>query len=127
MCWKDEWARAINNLNSAVTHVEYAEKKLEARLARNQKHLKRLKEDKKYNYPPVLAPVQERIKKNMVAIEDCKMVIKEFRARQAQLFCMVHTFGITRSETQPQRVYDLMGNYPGKNDYTKACEHCPIL
>jgi len=36
MCWKDEWARAINDLNFAVAHVEYAQKKLQRRLARNQ-------------------------------------------------------------------------------------------
>jgi len=134
MCWKDEWAKAINNLNSVITHVEYAQKKLEARLARNQKHLSRLKGDKKYNYPLVLAPVEERILRNTEAIENCKSMVSEFRESQGLLYCMVHTIGITRSKmskmsmTQPQRVYNLMGNYPGKkvDCNTTDCESCPL-
>jgi len=76
----------------------------------------------------VLAPVEKLIKKNTGAIENCKEIISRFRKAQELLFCMVHTIGITRSKTQPQRVYNLMGNYPGKNVdcSTTDCESCPL-
>lgn len=125
MCWKYEWARAINNLNSAIEHIERAQKKLEARLARNEKHLKRLKGSRKYNYPPVLAPVEALIEKNRHGIEECKDIISNFQSRQGQLFCMIHTMGIKHSEAQT--VYALMGNYAGKIDCKQfSCEECPL-
>jgi len=128
VCWKDEWAKGINELNKVIAHIEYAQRKLERRLDRNLKHLERLMSDKKYNYPKVLAPVKLLINKNTEAIENCKTMVSDSRKTQGLLYCMIHTIGITRSKTQPQRVYDLMGNYPGKkvDCSTTDCEHCPL-
>jgi prefoldin subunit 5 len=94
MCWKDEWAKAINNINNAIEHIDYAQKKLETRLARNIKNLERIKNNPKFNYPPMLAPVEALIKKNTNGIENCKETISELKSRQALLFCMIHTLGI---------------------------------
>ena len=110
MCWKHEWAMAINNLNSAIAHVQNAQEKLQNRLVRNKKNLERMKSSKKYNYPKMLAPVEVLIEKNQRAIKECGQLIADFGARQGQLFRMVHEYGIKRSEV-PQRVYQLMGNY----------------
>jgi len=126
MCWKDEWAKAINNINNAIEHIEYAQKKLEARLTRNMKNLERIKRNPKYNYPPVLAPIEARIEKNTDGIRNCREIISELRQRQALLFCMIHTIGIKRQGAS-SRVYKLMGNYPGKIDCEKTdCEDCPL-
>jgi len=110
MCWKQEWAMAINNLNRAAVHVMLAKAKLEKRLQRNEANLQRLRGNKKYNYPPMLAPVQALIEKNRAGIQECEQVIAELKVRQDQLFRMIHVYGIKHSEA-PQRVYELMGNY----------------
>lgn len=110
MCWKHEWAMAINNLNSAIMHVQRARERLQNRLVRNKKNLERMKSNKKYNYPKMLAPVEALIDKNQRGIQECEQLIADFRSRQDQLFRMVHIYGLKRSET-PQRVYELMGKY----------------
>jgi len=115
MCWKQEWAMAINNLQMARTHIERAQDKLKKRQARNERNLQRMKRSQKYNYPKMLAPTEELIKKNRFAEQDCKDIIADLRERQAQLFRMIHLYGIKHSET-PQRVYQLMGKY----DITEA-------
>ena len=110
MCWKQEWAMAINNLQMARIHIERAQEKLKKRQLRNERNLQRLKQNPKYNYPSQLAPVEELIKKNRFAEQDCKDIIAELKERQAQLFRMIHVYGIKHSES-PQRVYQLMGKY----------------
>jgi len=132
MCWKQEWAQAIQNLNSAIMHVERAQVKLHKRIERNEKHLQWLSQNKKYNYPSQTAPVQARIKKNREAEENCKDIILDFRKKQALLYCMIHTVGLWQKtkegEKASRRTYTLMGNYPGKNvDCENTdCEDCPL-
>jgi hypothetical protein len=101
---------AINNLNRAAVHVMLAKAKLQKRLKRNEANLQRLGSNKKYNYASMLAPVQALIEKNRAGIQECEQVIADLKARQDQLFRMIHTYGIKHSEA-PQRVYELMGNY----------------
>lgn len=138
MCWKQEWASAINNLTNAkfwiqrenyaaawrslkaaITHVSRAQVKLEKRLARNLVTLQRLSSMKKYNYPRMLAPVQAIISKNQKGILECKTVISVLEGKpsvsevehiQDQLYVMVHTYGIKHAKN-PKRIYALMGNY----------------
>jgi len=110
MCWKQEWAMAINNLNRAAIHVMLAKAKLQKRLKRNEATFQRLSESKKYNYPKILAPIQKLIEKNRAGIQECEQVIADLKVRQDQLFRMIHVYGIKHSEA-PQRVYRLMGNY----------------
>jgi len=113
MCWIQEWARAINNLNHAITHVEYGKKKLEGRLARNYKNLQRLKSNPKYNYPTFLEPVEELIRKNTRAIIECKQLIADFKARQDNLYGMINTYGIRRFENS-KMIKKAMGTYVPK-------------
>lgn len=110
MCWKQEWAMAINDLEHAKEHVLRAQGKLRKRLARNKIALHRLSTSRKYCGSGSLAPVQQLIEKNRAGIEECEQVIAELRVRQDQLFRMVHVYGIKHSEA-PQRVYKLMGKY----------------
>jgi len=110
MCWKHEWAMAINNLQYAIEHVGKAQDKLRKRLARNKITLHRLSTSKNHCGPGSLIPVQRLIGKNIIGIEECEVVIADLRSRQDQLFRMVHVYGIKLSEN-PKRVYELMGNY----------------
>jgi hypothetical protein len=113
MCWKQEWAAAIGNLEHAIVHIERAKVKLERRLARNRVHLELLSRSSKRNYPAMLASVQALIEKNRAGIEECRRVIAELMARQDQLFGMIKVYGINHSEN-PQRVKQLMGKYVPK-------------
>jgi len=94
MCWKFEWARAVNNLSYAITHVERARRKIHKRLLRNQRTLRVYKNSKKYNYPGCFAPVEALIKKNSEAELKCKLLISEFRDLQKELRRMIKTYGI---------------------------------
>ncbi len=118
MCWKHEWAKAINNLNRAIMFVERARESMQKRLLRNDKNLRRLQQNKKYNYPGVLKPVQDRIQKNLRAIAECDQIISELKIMQNQLFVMVHFYGI-KQPGGSQRVYQLMGKYDVKEALEK--------
>jgi hypothetical protein len=110
MCWKQEWAMAINNLERAIEHVAKAETKLHIRHARNKMALYHLSASKKHCGPASLAPVEALKEKNRLGIEECERVIADLRSRQDQLFGMINVYGIRLSEN-PKRVYALMGNY----------------
>jgi hypothetical protein len=113
MCWKQEWAATIGNLNYAILHVERAYAKLQKRLVRNERNLERLKSNPKYNYPTVLAPVLALIEKNRSGIQECKNVIADLKARQDQLFHMIKVYGIDRFGVS-KRLMSLMGSYVPK-------------
>ena len=117
MCWKHEWAMAINNLNRAIVHVQRAQVRLQNRLVRNKKNLEKMRSNKKHNYPKMLAPVEALIEKNQRGIKECIQLIADFKETRTQLFRMVHEYGIKRKGT-PQRVYDLMGQFPSSLDRT---------
>jgi len=101
MCWKQEWAHAINNLQNAIEHIKRAQDKLEKRMERNESAL-----DKSHEQMKVLS----RIRTNHAGIEQCKGIITELKERQDELFKMIHQYGISKSE-DPKRVYALMGKY----------------
>lgn len=106
MCWKQEWAHAINNMQKAIEHVEKAHDKLNKRLERNEVNLEKCIGDKFE-----IKKIKKRIEKNTEAIEGCKQIIESLKINQNLLFMMIHLFGISHSE-DPKRVYKLMGNYP---------------
>lgn len=108
MCWKYEWAKAVNNLNRAIIHVEGARKKIHKRLLRNQRTLRVYKKSKKWNYPGCLAPVEALIKKNREAEEQCRRVIADFREKQNQLRRMISTYGIKMVSKKSRMAEKLM-------------------
>jgi len=108
MCWKYEWAKAANNLNHAIIHVERARKKIHARLLRNKKTLKKLSKSKKYNCPAHLDPVKALIKKNSEAEEQCRQVIADFKEKQDQLRRMIDAYGIKMSSKKSRMTEKLM-------------------
>ena len=111
MCWKQEWASAINNLQTAITHIERAEKKLLKRRLRNEKRLEHLKKyDKEHYYPYEINSIKALIKKNSAGEQDCKEIIKILKKQQNKLFKMIKVYGISHSKN-PKRVYRLMGKF----------------
>lgn len=107
MCWKQEWASAINNLQHSIEHIERAQDKLEKRKERNEAALKKKYKTDFYEETKIKA----RITKNNAGVEQCKGIITELKKRQDQLFIMIHEYGISKSD-DPKRVYKLMGKYP---------------
>lgn len=101
MCWKQEWAHAINNLQHAIEHIEKAQDKLEKRMERNEIAL-----DKSHEQMKVLL----RIRTNHAGIEECKGIISNLNEIQDQLYRMIHQYGISKSD-DPKRVFKLMGKY----------------
>jgi rubrerythrin len=94
MCWKQEWAAAINNLtnaincikkgwlldairslDAAITHIYRAQVKLEKRLQRNITTVQRLSNNPKYNYPRMIEPAQKLITHNTNGVNECKQII----------------------------------------------------
>jgi hypothetical protein len=115
MCWKHEWAMAINNLQHAIEHTEKARNKLIKRLERNEKFLQRLKQSKNNSGPGSLAPVHQCIEKNQAGIGECAQIIAELRIRQHQLYRLIQVYGIKLSK-DPQKVKQLMGRYVPKGE-----------
>jgi len=113
MCWKHEWAMAINNLEHAKDHVKHALVKLQKRKDRNERHLERLRRSKKHNYPSQLWPVRTLISKNAEGIKECEQILRDLEARQNKLYRMIQTYGIKHSGN-PERVRQLMGKYQPK-------------
>jgi len=96
MCWKNEWAKAINNLTSAIIHIKRAQAKIHQRLLRNERTFQGLSRNDKLNYPKILAPVQARIHENQEAEAQCKLIIADLERNQACLQDLIHNFGIKR-------------------------------
>ena len=94
MCWKYEWAMAVNNLNNAITHVERARRKIHRRLLRNERTLRKFRSSKKYNYPGCIEPVQKLIEKNREAELKCRLLIDLLRGHQRGLRWMINKYGI---------------------------------
>ena len=104
MCWKQEWASAIGNLQSAVTHIERAKAKLEHR---REKNLQRLQHHHdKWSVKTILPLVT----KNTAGIIECERTIATLRAEQAYLYHMIETYGISVREKNA-RLIKLMNGY----------------
>lgn len=108
MCWKQEWAHAINNLQKAIMHIERARDKLNKRKERNEKSLKK-KWAKNDRFEQ--RKIEMRMEKNRKGQEQCENLIADLEETQDQLFKLIHKYGISRSD-DPKRVYKLMGKYP---------------
>jgi len=110
LCWKHEWAMAINNLERAIRHIEKAKASLEKRLERNKRNLEKHKQSKKWNYPSLLEPIKNLIEKNRRAIAQCDVIIEILKLRQHELYYMIKKYGINR-KTSSARLKRLMGKY----------------
>jgi len=95
MCWKQEWASAINNINWTIIHIERAQAKLQKRLANNERHLE-YQMQREYKDKQALAEIQGLIQKNRKAFNDCKALIDVLRGHQKMLENMIAQYGISK-------------------------------
>ncbi len=104
MCWKEEWAFAIDDLNKAIAHVEKAEKKLQDRRIRAQRWYLNLGQDPKHGTPAELAKVREIIKKWAAAERECNEIKERLRCHQRVLRDLIVTYGFKRKDSGSARV-----------------------
>lgn len=88
MCWKFEWARAINNLNRAILHINRAREKVEKRSER--------------------AKLPEVKFKWNLATRKCKLLITVLQSVQRDLDKLIEEFGIKR-KAHAQTIEKLKG------------------
>lgn len=93
MCWKEEWAYAISDLNKAIAHIEKAREKMEKRRLNAQRWYENLSRDKKHGTPKELAKVQEIIGKYVEAERKCQCLISFLRSHQISLRRLIEKYG----------------------------------
>jgi uncharacterized protein (UPF0333 family) len=108
MCWKQEWANAIGNIESAIRHIERAQQKLERRREKNLATM--LKHKGKWTIKTV-APLLVR---NTVAIEECKQTASRLKGEQALIYAMIKAFGISNRPHSKRLVENMAGYRPGR-------------
>lgn len=105
MCWKQEWASAIGNIEAAIRHIERAQAKLERRRTKNLETMLRRHDDRW-----TVKTVSQLMLKNTIAIEQCKDTVRRLRAEQDWVYAMIQTFGITNRD-RSKRLTSNMGGY----------------
>lgn len=110
MCWKQEWASAIGNIEHAKEHILRAQKKLLKRKARNEETLEKLRGNKRLGYPKELQRVEDLIAKNTYGARECKIIREHLEAEQDRLYRLITDFGISRATTS-KRLRQNMGKY----------------
>ena len=91
MCWKQEWAAAVNNLNWAILHINRAKTKLEKRSLNDLKK-------------PLSPADIDAAKKGL---EKCKEIIASLEASQEELKWLIENVGLWRKDS-PKRTKVLM-------------------
>ena len=117
MCWKQEWAAAIGNLQHSIKHTERAREKLKKRKERNDATLQRTMEQGHDRFNE--ARIGELAVKNSSGIEDCDLVLLRLKTTQNILYEMINKYGISRpnmnnkvsGHEENRRLLKLMGGY----------------
>lgn len=104
MCWKQEWASAIGNLQRAIERIEKAREKLVRRKERNDRTLTRRRD--RWSQ----MTIGELAMKNEAGIDECNAVISSLESQQDRLYEMIQTYGINNQD-HSERLEELMGNY----------------
>lgn len=108
MCWKEEWAYAIRDINKAIKHVKRAQEKLEKRRDRAKKHYRKLSKDKKHGTAKELAAVQAIIDKNTSGIARCLLIVNNLRYQQQNLRTLIEELGINSTSSGSEKVRKIL-------------------
>jgi hypothetical protein len=93
VCWKQEWASAINTINWTIIHIERAQAKLHKRRINNEETKgKILIKGDKWS----LQVVEKLILKYQKGEHECKILIDVLRGHQEMLKHMIEDYGISR-------------------------------
>jgi hypothetical protein len=91
MCWKQEWASTVNNLNWAILHTERAKAKLEGRIAGFEHY----------------TLGRSEVEKARQGVAECEVLIAAFKESQERLKKLIDEVGISRTDN-PARTRTLM-------------------
>ena len=105
MCWKQEWASAINNLTRAMVRIDRAKKKLEARA-----HERRLTKARALgkDRSDIARDADEKLKKNLDGIRQCDQLLDSLKEDRSAVLDLILEYGIAQSEN-PAKTRQLMG------------------
>lgn len=106
MCWKQEWAMAIGNLNHAIEHVNKAKLKLEKRADGNKATIEKLKGNVRRS--DIRKQAEANLLKNLQGVEECQSIIYMLKTKRHELQKMIETYGFSRKDN-PERTKRLMG------------------
>ncbi len=111
MCWKQEWAAAIGNIETALKHISAAEAKLERRRQKNfdSWHFQKGQGQDKFEERKIF----NRIVKNSEGIRDCDDVRFMLEVLQDRLYWMTRKYGISVAR-ENKRLKKLMAGYHPK-------------
>lgn len=108
MCWKEEWAYAIEKISKAIAHIENAKKKLKKRWQKAAQRLQKQSQDPKHNQPSELAKIREIMNKHTMAIIECEHLIAALKKHQATLRLLIEKHGIFRTAGGSARVKKIL-------------------
>ena len=105
MCYKQEWASAINNLTRAMVRIDRAKKKLEARA-----HERRLTKARALgkDRTDIAKDADEKLKKNLEGIRQCDQLLDSLKEDRHTVLGLILDYGIAQSE-DPAKTRQLMG------------------
>lgn len=106
MCWKQEWASAINNMTRAMVRIDRAKKKLEARATERCSTIVRAR---KKGRDDIVKVAEEKLDKTMRGIATCDLVLDSIKEDRYTVMQMINEYGIAQSEN-PAKTLELMGN-----------------
>ena len=108
MCWKQEWAAAIGNIQKSIKHIDLAQYKLEIRYESN---IETLGHNSGRNWDKFeCRKIIERMMKNHSGIAQCKILKILLKERQDHLYQMIGDHGIVKAN-ENKRLIALMNGY----------------
>jgi len=121
MCWKEEWAKAYNNLNRASFHVARAGMKLEIRAEKVRSTLSGWESGSGHRRSEAERQrLQEIWKKYVDGAEKCRELVKTFQEAQETLENLIDELGISHMKGRSKMLERLM--HPHYDRWGKAKE-----
>ena len=113
MCWKQEWAAAIGDIQDAIEHIDIAQGKLERRY---EKNLDALAHKSGRHFDKwATRTIMKQIQTNKEGIAHCKVAKLLLKERQDHIYQMILEFGITNRGEDNRRLAVLLHGYkPGE-------------
>jgi len=100
MCWKQEWAAAVNNLQWAIIHTERAKAKLEYRVTKFEEGVRNADKSE-------IDQAHLNLEKSRRGVAECNELITRFKKDQEQLKKLIDEVGLWVKD-DPARTKTLM-------------------
>lgn len=100
MCWKQEWASAVNNLNWAIIHTERAKAKLGYRVTKFEEAVRNADKSE-------IDRAHFNLDQSRRGVVECDELIKDFKKDQEQLKKLIDEVGLWVKD-DPERTKTLL-------------------